>query len=72
MLNDPDQCIAAAVALLDRGLGKPPQAIFAQIDATRTAGGIDAPPTIDESDADWLARRRAELALIATDTKSQH
>jgi len=71
-LDDPDDCIEAAIALLDRGWGKPPQAILAQVDATLTLGGIDAPPIIDESDAEWLARRRGELALIAAETKPRH
>ena len=71
-LDDPDDCIEAAIVLLDRGWGKPPQAILAQVDATLTLGGIDAPPIIDESDAEWLARRRGELALIAAETKPRH
>jgi hypothetical protein len=69
--DDPDDCIEAAIALLDRGWGKPPQAILAQVDAKLTLGGIDAPPMINETDTEWLARRRAELVLIPAETKVQ-
>jgi hypothetical protein len=40
------------------------------VQTTVTIGGVDRPPLlIDESDADWLERRRAELAsLVSTDS----
>jgi hypothetical protein len=67
-----DIAIQATTALLDRSWGKPPQAILARIDGELNIGGIDAPPIINESDAEWLERRRAALALIAVETKPRH
>jgi len=64
-LRDPKWRLPAAVALLDRGYGKPVQAVVADVNGALTIGGIDAPPPIlDETDAEWLARRRAELAQL--------
>jgi hypothetical protein len=51
--------IAAAVAILDRGWGKPSQAIE-HSGGLDLRGGIDAPP-IPETMEEWLARRRVEL-----------
>jgi hypothetical protein len=46
----------------------PPQAIFATVNGSVAVGGIDRPPPIiGETDAEWLVRRRAELAQIAAD-----
>lgn len=36
---------------------------------THTIGGVDRPPLIDESDADWLQRRRTELAALELERK---
>src|SRR5215472_6347811 len=64
-LRDPKWRLPAAVALLDRGYGRPVQAVVADVNGALTIGGIDAPPPIlDETDAEWLARRRAELAQL--------
>jgi hypothetical protein len=54
-LRDPDRAIPAAIALLDRGYGKPPVAVFAQVNGSVHVSGIDAPPPIvNETDEQWL------------------
>jgi hypothetical protein len=67
-LNDPDRAIAAAIALLDRGYGRPAQAVFAQVNGSVLVGGIDAPPR--ETLEQWLARRRRELTVL--DSQAEH
>jgi hypothetical protein len=62
-LRDPDRAIPAAIALLDRGYGKPPVAVFAQVNGSVAVGGIDGPPPIEGSWEEWLAQRRQELGL---------
>jgi hypothetical protein len=64
----------AASEILNRGWGRPAQAlaIDARITSEIVDGGIDRPPTIDESPADWLQRRRSELAQLEADGKAQH
>jgi hypothetical protein len=69
-LTDPRHRVAAAVALLDRGWGKPKQPVV-HSGNLNVEGGIDAPPcceTIEDAEQ-WLARRRRELALLAAETK---
>lgn len=61
-LKDPDRAVPAAIALLDRGIGKPAIMMLAQINATATPGGIDRPPR--ETLPEWLERRRRELAAL--------
>jgi hypothetical protein len=61
-LKDPDRAVPAAIALLDRGIGKPAQAVFAEVNGSVFVGGIDRPPR--ESLEEWLARRRRELAVL--------
>jgi hypothetical protein len=63
MRQDDDLGIAvqATTVLLDRGWGKPAQAILAQVNSQMTVTGIDKPPEITESYEDWLERRRKEL-----------
>jgi hypothetical protein len=71
-LRDPERAIPAAIALLDRGYGKPPVAVFAQVNGTVAIGGIDAPPPIvDETDEQWLCRRRQELAHLEHATRRE-
>jgi len=60
----PDRRAAAACAILDRGWGKPAQAIAAQIHGHLTVSGIDRPPEITETYEEWLERRRTELDAI--------
>lgn len=58
-LKDKRTCVPAAIALLERGWGKPKEQVE-QVNFNVDMGGIDAPPlpeTLDE----WLARRRTEL-----------
>jgi hypothetical protein len=63
--EDPQLAMDAMIALLDRGFGKPPIAVFAQVNGTVAMGGIDGPPPIiEETDEQWLERRRAELAAL--------
>jgi hypothetical protein len=62
-LRDPDRAIPAAVAILDRGYGRPLQAIYAQVNGNVVVGGgIDAPPR--ETIEQWLERRRKTLAAL--------
>jgi hypothetical protein len=61
-LRDKDRAIPAAIALLDRGYGRPPQAVFAHVNGTLHVGGIDAPPR--ESLEVWLERRKRELDAL--------
>jgi hypothetical protein len=61
-LRDPERAIPAAVAILDRGYGKPPIAVYAAVNATVFPGGPDIPPREDLQA--WLARRRRELAAL--------
>lgn len=60
-LRDHRLCVSAAVALLDRGWGKPKETVEAA-HAHLMLGGIDAPPLPETLEA-WLLRRRAELDL---------
>jgi hypothetical protein len=63
--DDRDVALSAATALLDRGWGRPAQAITANVNTSMVIGGIDAPPPIiNETDAEWLERRRRELAAL--------
>lgn len=49
----------AAVAILDRGWGKPKEQVE-QLNINLDAGGIDAPP-LPETLEQWLDRRHSEL-----------
>jgi hypothetical protein len=62
-LDDADNSVAihAAQVLLDRAWGRPAQMVFAAVN-TAIVGGIDSPPR--ESLAQWLSRRKAELAAL--------
>jgi hypothetical protein len=61
----------AANALLDRGYGKPAQQLLATVNAEVLLGGIDSPPPIlEETDSEWLERRRGELAQLAVQTSA--
>ncbi len=55
--------VSAASALLDRGYGKPRQAIEHAGEIGVPAGGIDAPPRA-ESYEEWKERRRDEIAAM--------
>jgi hypothetical protein len=68
-LDDPDDCIEAAVALLDRGWGRPAQAILAQVNGSVLVSGIDKPPEITEDYEQWLDRRRNELDALEHSTR---
>ena len=57
----PERRAFAANSILDRGWGKPAQAILAQVNNQLTVTGIDKPPEITETYAEWLIRRRTEL-----------
>jgi hypothetical protein len=57
----PERRQGAAREILDRGWGKPAQAIMAQVNTQLTVSGIDKPPDITETYEEWLTRRRAEL-----------
>ena len=64
-LSDPKLYVHVAVAPLDRGFGKPRQAIDATV--AQVVGGIDAPNmqlTMPEEIEQWLERRRRELAKL--------
>ena len=69
MRQDDDRALAlnAATELLNRGWGKPAQALALAAEITTNVGGIDRPPVINETAADWLARRRVELAALESD-----
>jgi hypothetical protein len=70
--DDRDIALAAANSLLDRGYGRPPQAILATVNGGLTVSGIDAPPPIiNETDEQWLERRRAELAALEHATRRE-
>jgi hypothetical protein len=58
-LNDPKHYVAAAIALLDSGWGKPGQQLEATVHDIE--GGAEAPPPPEtlESEEEWLARQRA-------------
>jgi hypothetical protein len=60
--EDPQLAKDAMIALLDRGVGRPPQTVFAQIQTQVVTGGIDSPPK--ESLAQWIERRRRELSAL--------
>jgi hypothetical protein len=69
-LIDPRHRVAAAVALLDRGWGRPKEPVE-HSGNLNVSGGIDARPcceTIEDAEQ-WLERRRRELALLAAETK---
>jgi hypothetical protein len=61
-LKDPKWCLPAAIALLDRGFGKPKETMQLDGNATLLLGGIDRPPR--ETLEEWLARRRNELKTL--------
>jgi hypothetical protein len=69
--DDRNVALAAANALLDRGHGRPPQAILAQVHASTLQSGIDKPPEITESYEAWLIRRRNELDELEVEAGSQ-
>jgi hypothetical protein len=63
-LKDPEQRIAAAIAILDRGWGKPPVAVLAQVQSSVVIGGIDGPPQLADGEWEqWLRQRRIDLGL---------
>jgi hypothetical protein len=62
----------AATEILNRGWGRPPQAVAVVAQVTTNAGGVDRPPTIDETPAEWLQRRRTELAAIEAEGENKH
>jgi hypothetical protein len=44
--------MSAMIALLDRGFGRPPVAVYAQVNSTVTMGGVD-PPRGKRSSSGW-------------------
>ena len=62
--------VAAAVALLDRGWGKPMQTLSASMAIEQIPAGIDAPPSTPETREEWLARRKQELNAIVSAVKA--
>ena len=58
----PQLSLAAALALLDRGWGKPTQSVNASVIATHHIGGVDLPPR--ETLEQWLQRRKEELKRL--------
>lgn len=64
-LDEPRNAVQAAIALLDRGWGKPKEFVE-NTNINFDGGGIDAPPRPDtiETAEEWLARRRRELAEL--------
>src|SRR5262249_24829404 len=54
--------LEASAELLSRGWGKPPVALYAQVNSHVAVGGIDRPPR--ETLEEWLARRRRELGAL--------
>jgi hypothetical protein len=64
--------LSAAAEMLNRGYGRPPIAVFAQVSGEIAVSGIDAPPPIiNETDEQWLSRRRQELALLEQATRRE-
>jgi hypothetical protein len=61
-LKDPDRAVPAAIAILDRGIGKPAISVLAQVQADLRQYGPDCPPR--ESLAQWIERRRRELSAL--------
>ena len=61
-LRDKDRAIPAAIAILDRSYGRPPQAIFAHVNGQIAVGGCDIPPR--ETLEAWLARRQHTLDAL--------
>ena len=61
-LNEPEKRYNAACAILDRGWGKPAQAITGSLTHTLAVGGIDRPPR--ETLEEWLARRATTLDAL--------
>lgn len=59
----------AASEILNRGWGRPAQALSIDARLTHEIGGVDRPPVINESDAEWLERRRAELQALEFERK---
>jgi hypothetical protein len=74
MRQDNDRALAlnAATEILNRGWGKPAQSLAIAAEITTNVGGIDRPPVINESAAEWLARRRVELAALESDDQPSH
>jgi len=66
-LRDPKWRLPAAVALLDRGYGRPVQAVVAEVNTELTLSGIDRPPR--ETLEEWLERRRRELRALDAPTQ---
>lgn len=61
-LDEPRNAVQAAVALLDRGWGKPKE--YAEnVNFNVDAGGIDA-PVVPETLEQWLQRRHSELKQL--------
>lgn len=58
-LDNPKERVPAAIALLDRGWGRPKEQLEA-VNLNIAAGGIDAPELPRNLD-EWLARRRSQL-----------
>jgi hypothetical protein len=67
-LDDAELALEAARELINRGWGKPPVAVLAQINGNIAVCGVVRPPLIMESDEEWLARRRRELGLLTQQT----
>lgn len=74
MRQDDDRALAlnAATELLNRGWGKPAQALAIAAEITTHVGGIDRPPVITETAAEWLARRRVELVALESDDQPNY
>jgi hypothetical protein len=70
-LKDRDRAVPAAIALLDRGIGKPAIAVWAQVNGSLVVTGIDKPPEITETYEEWLTRRRNELDALELATRSR-
>jgi len=58
-LSSPRERVPAAIALLDRGWGKPKEQVE-QLNINIDAMGIDAPP-VPETLEQWLQRRKTTL-----------
>jgi hypothetical protein len=63
-LNDPEHYVAAAIAWLDSGWGKPRPETVRDVE-----GSIEAASRTEtlESAEEWLARRRKELAALVAE-----